>query len=193
MEFQAMTDAVKASSIHHYTCFAHQVNRSAKYASGTGYFKTPANTELAKVMKKMHEINGRVYRNETRLKVLFAVQTKKISELLLQASLFCLDRFCSSCLQQLLLHLIHRKVIRRPFRGVTTRWNSDHNEVKATNIFMGDLQKSLVLMLGDKGCDAALLKEKDKNGDPIDKMLLIFLPRDQSILCQYECASEPVV
>jgi hypothetical protein len=77
MEFQAMTDAVKASSIRHYTCLAHQVNRSAKYASGTGDFKIPANTELAKVMKKMHEINGRVYRNETRLKVLFAVQTKK--------------------------------------------------------------------------------------------------------------------
>jgi hypothetical protein len=93
MEFQAMTDAVKASSICHCTCFAHQVNRSAKYASGTGDFKTPANTELAKVMKKLHKINGHVYRNKTRSKVLFAVQTKKIGELLLQASLFCLDRF----------------------------------------------------------------------------------------------------
>jgi hypothetical protein len=92
-----------------------------------------------------------------------------------------------------LLCSIHRKVIRRPFRGVTTRWNSDHDKVKATNIFMGDLHKTLVFMLGDKGYDAALLKEKDKNGDPIDKMLLIFSPRDQSILRQYECASEPVV
>jgi hypothetical protein len=74
-----------------------------------------------------------------------------------------------------------------------TRWNSDHDKVKATNIFKGDLQKSLVLLVGDKGCNAALLKEKDKNGDPIDKMTLMFLPRDQSILRQYECASEPVV
>jgi hypothetical protein len=34
MEFQAMTDAVKASSIRHYTCFAHQFNPSAKYRIG---------------------------------------------------------------------------------------------------------------------------------------------------------------
>ena len=77
MEFQAMTNAVKKEKIRHYTCYAHQVNRSAKYASGTGDFKTPANVELAKVLKKLHEINGRVYRNEARLKVLFAVQVKK--------------------------------------------------------------------------------------------------------------------
>jgi hypothetical protein len=38
MEFQAMTNAVKASSIWHYTCYAHQVNCSAKFASGTGDF-----------------------------------------------------------------------------------------------------------------------------------------------------------
>jgi glycerate kinase len=34
MEIQAMTDATKADSIRHYTCYAHQVNRAAKYASG---------------------------------------------------------------------------------------------------------------------------------------------------------------
>jgi hypothetical protein len=77
MEFKAMSNAVKDSWIRHYTCYAHQVNRSAKYASGTGDFKSPAKIELAKVLKKLHEINGRVFRNETRLKALFAVQTKK--------------------------------------------------------------------------------------------------------------------
>jgi hypothetical protein len=77
MEFQAMTNVVKESSIRHYTCFAHQVNRSAKFASGTGDFKNQANLELAKVLKKMHEINGRIHRSETRLKVLFGVQTKR--------------------------------------------------------------------------------------------------------------------
>jgi hypothetical protein len=67
MEFQSMTKAVKACSIRHYTCYAHQVNRSAKYASGTGDFKEQHNLELAKVLKKLHEINGRIYRNEKRI------------------------------------------------------------------------------------------------------------------------------
>jgi hypothetical protein len=52
MEFQAMTDATKADSIRHYTCYAHQVNRAAKYASGTGDFVQNNNAELGKVTKK---------------------------------------------------------------------------------------------------------------------------------------------
>jgi hypothetical protein len=85
----------------------------------------------------------------------------------------------------------HRKVIRRPFPGVITRWNSDHDEVRATNIFMGDMQRSLVIMLADNGCNRNLLHDAD--GDPVDKMTLMFLPTDQMILHQYECAAEPVV
>jgi hypothetical protein len=77
MEFQAMMDATKSSLIRHYTCYAHQVNRSAKLSSGTGDFVTNENKELSNVLKKLHEINGRVYRSEARLKVLFAVQAKK--------------------------------------------------------------------------------------------------------------------
>jgi hypothetical protein len=72
-----MTDAVKADSIRHYTCYAHQVNRSARYASGTRDFKDTDNVELAEVLKKMHEINAHVYRSETRLKVLFQVQKQR--------------------------------------------------------------------------------------------------------------------
>jgi hypothetical protein len=88
--------------------------------------------------------------------------------------------------------VIYRKVIRRPYRGVPTRWDSDHEEVKATNLFMGDLQCSLVVMLGEKGCDVGLLK--DANGNPVDKQEdLMFSPTDQMILRQYECGSEPVV
>lgn len=78
MEFQAITSCLKEErNIRHYVCMAHQVNRSAKYASGTGDFRENANEELSSVLKKMHEINGRVYRSETRLKVLFAVQKEK--------------------------------------------------------------------------------------------------------------------
>jgi hypothetical protein len=82
-------------------------------------------------------------------------------------------------------------VIRRPFKGVATCWNSDHEEVKATNIFMGDMQRSLVIMLGDRGCDISLLRNNE--GDPVNKRTLMFTPTDQMILRQYECGAEPVV
>jgi hypothetical protein len=39
---------------------------------------------------------------------------------------------------------------------------------------MGDLQRSLVIMLGEKGCNVQLLR--DANGQPVDKMGLMFLP-----------------
>ncbi len=77
MEFRAIVAEVRETDIRHYTCFAHQVNRSAKYASGTGDFKENKNEELSTVLVKMHEINARVYRNEQRLKVLFRIQEEK--------------------------------------------------------------------------------------------------------------------
>jgi hypothetical protein len=82
-------------------------------------------------------------------------------------------------------------VIRCPFHGVTNRLNSDHDEVRATNIFMGDMQRALGIMLGDKGCDLHLLRDAD--ADPVDQMTLMFSPNDEMILRQYECAAEPVV
>jgi hypothetical protein len=89
------------------------------------------------------------------------------------------------------LLMILRQVIRRPYCGVATRWNSDHKEVRATNIFMGDLQRSLAIMLGENGCDVHLLQDAD--GDPVDRMTMRFSPMEQTILWQYECGSEPVV
>jgi hypothetical protein len=77
MEFQAMKDATKPDSIQHYTCYAHHVNRVAKYASGTGDSVQNNNAELGKVIKKMHKINACVYCSETCLKVLFQVQKDK--------------------------------------------------------------------------------------------------------------------
>ena len=81
-------------------------------------------------------------------------------------------------------------MIRRPFKGVATRWNSDHEEVKASNIFMGDLQQSLVIMLGDRGCDVSLLH---KEGEPVNKLSLMFTRPDRMVLRQYECGAVPVV
>lgn len=85
-----------------------------------------------------------------------------------------------------------RKVIRRPVKAVVTRWNSDYEEVKATNIFMGDLMKSLSIMLDEKdGIDRRLLT--DANGNPVDRNELMFTPAEINLLRQYECAAEPVV
>jgi hypothetical protein len=89
------------------------------------------------------------------------------------------------------LLLTLRKVIRGPYCGVATRWNLDHKEVHATNIFMGNLQRSLVMMLGENGCDIHLLQ--DTEGDPVDRMTMMFSPKEQTILWQYECGSEPVM
>jgi hypothetical protein len=198
LEFQASTSYLKESrEIFHYICMAHQVNRSARYASGTGDFRMNKNIELSTVLKKMHEINGRIYRNETRLKVLFDVQKGQNRYVGLQCfSCICIASamslthssilfFCSST------SIVISNVIRRPYRGVATRWNSDYEEVKATNIFMGDLQLALLAMLGEKGCDANLLT--DGNGDEVDKDSLMFTKNDEMILRQYECGSEPVV
>jgi hypothetical protein len=57
---------------------------------------------------------------------------------------------------------------------------------------MGDLQRSLGLMLGEKGCDEHLLRA-DAPGGAVDKISLMFTNTDQTILRQYECGSEPVL
>ena len=74
---------------------------------------------------------------------------------------------------------------------MVTRWNSEHEEVRATNIFMGNLQTSLDIMLNEEdGIDRDLLWGKD--GTPVSKDTLWFTPNDHTILRQYECAAEPV-
>jgi hypothetical protein len=78
LEFQGITLGLKETrNISHYICMAHQVNWLAKYASGTGDFRINQNPELAAILKKMHEINGRIYCSKACLKVLFQVQQEK--------------------------------------------------------------------------------------------------------------------
>lgn len=77
MEFKAITNYLRETEIQHYTCFAHQVNRSAKYASGTGDFANPRNETLAAVLSKMHDINSHILRSEKRLAILFQVQEER--------------------------------------------------------------------------------------------------------------------
>jgi hypothetical protein len=83
---------------------------------------------------------------------------------------------------------VDRKVICHPYKGVATRWNSDHQEVKATNIFMSDLQISLQLMIEDGGCDAHLLK--DSNEKETDQFKLMFTPSVQMMFCRFELLSK---
>jgi hypothetical protein len=83
-------------------------------------------------------------------------------------------------------------VIRRPYKGAITRWNSDFEEVRHTNIYMGNLQESLTKMLDPvDGIDKHLLK--DSNGDEVDPNDLMFMPNERVSLRQYECAAEPVM
>ena len=77
MEFNAIIAAARQDDITHYICMAHQVNRAAKWASGTGGYTKNMNEELSQTLEKMHEINGKIYRNEKRLKVLYDVQRQK--------------------------------------------------------------------------------------------------------------------
>jgi hypothetical protein len=78
LEFQGITSGLKETrNISHSVYMAHKVNRSAKYASGTGDFCINQNPELAAILKKMHEINGRIYRSKARLNILFQVQREK--------------------------------------------------------------------------------------------------------------------
>ena len=65
MRFKDLMGGFRETDLSHYTCFAHQVNRSARWASGTGDFNTNKNKELSDILKKMHEINGKNFRNES--------------------------------------------------------------------------------------------------------------------------------
>ena len=82
-------------------------------------------------------------------------------------------------------------MIRKPYKGVVTRWNSEHAEVRHTNIIMGDLQTALAQMLTEKGVDKRKLVDTD--GNAVDKRAFHFTDKDERILRQYECAAEPVL
>ena len=72
-----------------------------------------------------------------------------------------------------------RSKIRMPDPGVVTRWNSEHNEVAKLNIFMGDFNQALGIMLAEDGIDAALLTGPD---GPVDQKENLFTPNDKKIL-----------
>jgi hypothetical protein len=135
--------------MNHHKCLAHQTNRSAKYASGTGDFATCANPRLAQVLDKAHKIVARVHRSPARLDLIKKVQTDA-----------------------------KRKELFIPSPGVTTRWDSSNREVASINRIMGDFNKALHLIINGidnkklTPTDGRPLTVSDFTFTPSDKMIL---------------------
>jgi hypothetical protein len=117
-EYEALTEMNRSSSTTHNKCLAHQTNRSAKYASGTGDFKVNQNPRLSEVLNKAHRIIASVHRSPARLQVIRDVQ-----------------------------RAAKRTVILIPSPSVPTRWDSANREVASVNKIMGDFNKGLHLLI----------------------------------------------
>ena len=130
-------------------CLAHQTNRSAKFASGTGDFRTNANPRLSQVLAKCHGIIARVHRSSARLKVVKEVQLS-----------------------------MNRSKVVFPSPGVATRWDSANREVSSVNRIMGDFNRALhILIRGlDKAKltpkDAPVVSSTEFTFTPNDKLIL---------------------
>jgi hypothetical protein len=129
-QYELLTAINRSSSFTHYKCLAHQTNRSAKFASGTGDFKQNSNSNLAKVLGKAHSIIARVHRSTARLDVLCGVQRS-----------------------------LKRSPILLPSPGVTTRWDSANREVSSINRIMGDFNKALLLLINGIDAKKLITKE----------------------------------
>jgi hypothetical protein len=117
-EYEMLTEMNRSSSFQHNKCLAHQTNRSAKYASGTGDFKNNANIRLSAVLSKAHAIVGRVHRSSARLEVIREVQRS-----------------------------YKRFPLMLPSPSIPTRWDSSNREVASINQMMGDLNKALRILI----------------------------------------------
>ena len=116
--YELLTEMNRDSAIHHDKCMAHQNNRSAKFASGTGDFRVCSNPTLRVVLNKTHNIVARIHRAPHRLKVVREVQK------------------AANC-----------KSIVIPLPSVVTQWDSSNIEVASVNRIMGDLNNALTLLI----------------------------------------------
>ena len=149
IEYEVLTENERGSAINHQKCFAHQANRSAKFASGTGDFKNCLNRPLADVLNKCHTIVARVHRSSARLQVIREVQRSA-----------------------------KRTSIVLPNPGVTTRWDSSNREVASLNRIMGDFSKGLNQLISGidsnklVAADGTLLPVSDFTFTANDKLVL---------------------
>jgi hypothetical protein len=148
-EYELLTEMNRDAKVHHQKCLAHQANRAAKFASGTGDFKVCANKGLADVLTKMHTIVARVHRSGARIAIIREEQFK-----------------------------MKRSRVVLPSPGVTTRWDSTNREVGSLNRIMGDFNKGLHVMMRTIDKDKLTTKEgknvpvTDYTFTPHDKMIL---------------------
>jgi hypothetical protein len=112
-EYEVLTEINRGIAFSHQKCYAHQANRSAKFASGTGDFKENKNTGLGEVLMKAHSIIARVHRSSARMAVIEEVQKAAGRK-----------------------HIL-------PSPAVTTRWDSANREVASLNRIMGDFNAGL--------------------------------------------------
>jgi hypothetical protein len=132
-QYSLLTEMNRDSPIHHDKCLAHQCNRSAKYASGTGDFKICSNPELRVVLMKAHNIIARVHRSPHRLKVVRDVQKAA-----------------------------KRNAVVLPIPSVVTRWDSANREVASLNRIMGDFNNALNLLIDDADKDSLVDQDGDE-------------------------------
>lgn len=116
--YDLLTELNRETPIDHVKCLAHQTNRSAKFASGTGDFRDNANPRLSKLLLKCHTIIARVQRSSARIKVVKDVQIES-----------------------------GRTKAVLPSPGVPTRWDSTNREVASVNRIMNDYNKALHLLI----------------------------------------------
>jgi hypothetical protein len=116
--YKLLTDMNRGSAVYHDKCMAHQNNRSAKFASGTGDFRVCSNVILRDVLMKAHNIISRVHRSSHRISVVKNVQKSA-----------------------------QRSQIVMPIPSVVTRWDSSNMEVASLNRIMGDYNAALNLLI----------------------------------------------
>jgi hypothetical protein len=118
--YELLTEINRGATLEHDKCMAHQNNRSAKFASGTGDFRVCSNIDLREILNKTHRIINRVHRSAARIKVVRDVQVAA-----------------------------RRSSIVIPVPCVVTRWDSANLEVKSLNRIMGDYNNALNLLIDD--------------------------------------------
>ena len=147
-EYELITSINRDNPINHQKCLAHQTNRSAKYASGTGDYKTNSNPRLSQVLLKAHTLIARIHRSSAQLKIIKDIQVAA-----------------------------KRLVVVLPSPSVATRWDSTNKEVASLNRIMGDVSKGLNVMIhgmdsGKLMKDGNLHPVTDFTFTPTDKLIL---------------------
>jgi hypothetical protein len=134
----------------YYTTLAWHTNQwSAKFASGTGDFKTCSNPVLRDILNKVQQIIAQVHWTHHRIKAIRQVQKTA-----------------------------NRSSIVMPIPSVVTRWDSSSIEVTSLNGIMGDFNKGLNILLDTTGSklleerDGVICPGSDFAFTPTDRTIL---------------------